>query len=584
MNVIYLKEKLLDKPLNDKQKQYEVLRALATEEKSIETIAIEFGYKVQSVRNIYSSFMADEISFFNVEKRGPKKTRLSAKVIKTIIEKRKQQYSIYDIKKHLTEGTGDSLSTVTISQILLNAGFPKLHRRTNKVLHLSKSNTLISERSHTLNFNDLKPFKVDCPAVGIFLFLPYILDLNLLDIVSRCNLPKSNDLSSLNAALSMLCLKLMGTERLSHIKSYDHEPGLGIFAGLNVLPKPSFIGSYSCRTRQKDIMRLQQDFVKATKKKYPSLYNSEYINLDFHSIPHFGEFSEMEKVWCGARGKTLKGANTLLAHDSENNVVTYTKADVLRKNEASEINKFVDYWEDINGHKINETLVFDCRLTSYSVLDDLNNRENQIKFITLRKRNKNLILDTEEISEKEWKKVRLPIPKRKFQKFLIYENTVRFKNCTSTFRQIIIKDHGRSKPTFVITNDLEQPVIKILEVYAQRWRIENKISELVSFFNLNALSSPLMVRIHFDLFWTLVADTLYRILAQDLLRFEKNTAGTLFKKFINFPGTVQYDGEKFSVKIRKRAHTPILLGIEKLTKPIKVPWLDNKLLTIEWVA
>jgi len=31
-------------------------------------------------------------------------------------------------------------------------------------------------------------------------------------------------------------------------------------------------------------------------------------NLDFHSIPHFGNKSEMEKVWCGSRGKAMKRA------------------------------------------------------------------------------------------------------------------------------------------------------------------------------------------------------------------------------------------------------------------------------------
>ncbi|MGB9498215.1 MAG: hypothetical protein ACKVE4_00375 [Dissulfuribacterales bacterium] len=40
----------------------------------------------------------------------------------------------------------------------------------------------------------------------------------------------------------------------------------------------------------------------------------------------------------------------------------------------------------------------------------------------------------------------------------------------------------------------------ILEVYARRWRVENKLAELVAFFNLNALSSPIMICIHFDIF------------------------------------------------------------------------------------
>ncbi len=64
----------------------------------------------------------------------------------------------------------------------------------------------------------------------------------------------------------------------------------------------------------------------------------------------------------------------------------------------------------------------------------------------------------------------------------------------------------------------------ILGVYAKRWRIENKLAELVAFFNLNALSSPIMIRIHFDILWTLIADTLYHRFAHDLRRFDRSNA------------------------------------------------------------
>ena len=48
------------------------------------------------------------------------------------------------------------------------------------------------------------------------------------------------------------------------------------------------------------------------------------------------------------------------------------------------------------------------------------------------------------------------------------------------------------------------------------------------------------------------------------------------------PGSIHYDGERFEIQIRKRAHTPILLGVEKLSKPIPLPWLDNRPLEIVW--
>ncbi|VAX36711.1 hypothetical protein MNBD_UNCLBAC01-1866 [hydrothermal vent metagenome] len=93
-----------------------------------------------------------------------------------------------------------------------------------------------------------------------------------------------------------------------------------------------------------------------------------------------------------------------------------------------------------------------------------------------------------------------------------------------------------------------------------------------------------MIRIHFDILWTMVADTFYHVFAQDLRRFENNFSPTIFKKFIDMPGRVIYDGEKFLIKIRKRSHTPILMGVEKLQTPFRVPWLDNKTMEIVWSA
>lgn len=42
------------------------------------------------------------------------------------------------------------------------------------------------------------------------------------------------------AVLGLLALKLLHKERLSHIDDYNLDQGLGLFAGLNVLPKKTF--------------------------------------------------------------------------------------------------------------------------------------------------------------------------------------------------------------------------------------------------------------------------------------------------------------------------------------------------------
>ena len=339
--------------------------------------------------------------------------------------------------------------------------------------------------------------------------------------------------------------------------------------------------SYLCQTEASTLMHFQQLIIENIRKLHPDLYQGDTINLDFHSIPHFGDESEMEKVWCGARGKALKGANTFFAQDGQSDSILYTNADIKRAESSHEIKNFVDYWLKIKGI-VDETLVFDSKLTKYDVLYELD--EAKVKFITLRIRSKKLIEEALHIPDQDWEKVYLPIPKRKYKHVKVYQSRVALINGKKTFRQFIGKDHGRAEPTFIISNNEQMASKDILSVYAKRWYIENKLADLVKFFNLNALSSPIMIRIHFDLLWTVIADTLYHLFAKDLRRFEKSLAPTLFRHFIDMPGQIQYDGSTFTVKIRKRAATPILLSIEKLNKNIHVPWLENHPLKIVWTS
>lgn len=577
MNNIDL-ELFFKNPDSKKQKQYEAVRAFAVDKLSAREVAEKFNYKLSSVYTFIKMTKSGEMTFFPKPKNGPKHRHFSFEIQKQIFRYRNQNLSHMDIGELLNKN-GINISAQTVSRILANAGFPKLQRRTNKELGLTVRNKIIPEKSENLNFEKLEKFSFDTPAIGIFFFVPYIIETGIVDILQKSPLPSSSVIGAVQACLSMLALKLIGNERLSNMESYDKEPGLGVFAGLNVLPKNTYMSTYSCLCSSEMILDFQKQIVKNLKEKYPNAYKGNYINLDFHSIPHYGEFSEMEKVWVGAKHKTMKGADTVIAQDAKSNMILYTRADILRKEESGEILKFVEYWKEVNGN-VSQTLVFDCKFTKYEVLDALDN--DDVRFITLRKRTQKLIDEILSIEDENWTKVKLDIPKRKYKKVLVYEQNVKLSNCKNEFRQIAIKDHGREKPTFIISNDKDISMKSILEVYAKRWRVENKLAELVAFFNLNALSSPLMIRIHFDMLWTMVADTLYHIFAQDLRRFENNLSPTIFKKFINIPGKVIYDGNKFLIKIRKRAHTPILTGVEKLQNPIAVPWLDNKKLEIIW--
>ena len=75
---------------------------------------------------------------------------------------------------------------------------------------------------------------------GIYLFLPLLAQLQFDDLVTGANYPGTKMIPAANALLSLLTLKLLDKERLSHIDDFNCDEALGMFAGLNILPKKSF--------------------------------------------------------------------------------------------------------------------------------------------------------------------------------------------------------------------------------------------------------------------------------------------------------------------------------------------------------
>jgi hypothetical protein len=134
-----------------------------------------------------------------------------------------------------------------------------------------------------------------------------------------------------------------------------------------------------------------------------------------------------------------------------------------------------------------------------------------------------------------------------------------------------MKNHAREAPTFLISNDTELPVELLVGHYARRWRVENTIAEAVSFFNLNALSSPILVKVHFDVLMTLVADTLYTLLARKLRGFEDCDAPKLFRHFIKGKGTIEVRNATVTVAFPRRAHNPILPSVPWENLPSALP-------------
>ncbi len=430
---------------------------------------------------------------------------------------------------------------------------------------------MIPHEASILNPDSLEGRKVECSIGGIFLFAPLIESLGLPGIVEKASLPGSKQIPPLQYFLSFLALKLIGKERLSQVNDLSFDQGVGLFAGLNVLPKCTAISDYSYRLDPFTLDRFLNAFVSELNSR--RAYPSDTINLDFHSIPHYGDEAVLESQWITARSRSLKGALTLFAQDCESGLFQYAQADILRSEASEQVLNFAIFWKKIHGD-LNSTLVFDSRLTNYKHLNALN--DMKVHFITLRKKGKKLLAEMEQIPNSQWKKIHLEIPKRKYSSPSIYESIVEPNGYDGQLRQITMKGTGREHPSFLITNDFESDTKSIILRYARRWRIENGIAEAVKFFSLNALSSPILIKVHFDVLMTMVAHALYHFLSEKLRGFEQIRAATIFRQFIDMKAEILVQGNNVIVTFPRRAHNPILKAaqIDKLAPPI--PWLGNR--------
>jgi hypothetical protein len=375
--------------------------------------------------------------------------------------------------------------------------------------------------------------------------------------------------------LSFLALKLIGTERYAHMGDHGFDAGLGLFAGLNVLPKCTAMSTYSYGLDAVHLLRLQKAFVKQANKL--QLYDSSIINLDFHTVPHFGDESVLEKHWAGARNKKMKGALTLFAQDAASKLILYTDADINRNEADDQVLNFLSFWKGIR-RGIKPTFVFDSKFTTYAHLSALNTQG--IKFITLRRRGKKLIDNVNKL--KSWKRIHITHAKRKYPNPQVHESFITLRDYDGELRQTIVRGNGHEKPAFLITNDFDASLEVLVSNYSRRWRVENVISEAVKFFNLNALSSPILVKVHFDVIMTMMADTLYNMLAQKLRGFQDCDAPKIFRHFVKGKANIIVKNGELTVIYPRRAHNPILRAVPWNKLPKSISWLDSVNLNLKF--
>ncbi len=561
-------------PQNTTHRQYEALRAYFVENLSSTEVAHRFGYSPGSFRVLAHQFRQHpDRPFFLPPQKGPRPSPKTDRLRDKIVSLRKQNLSIYDISRVLEE-SGQKVSAVAISLILKEEGFARLPRRRDEE-RLPASRPELAEVSD-VNRLDLSVRHFRTQFGGLYLFVPYLAQIPLKRLLEEAGFPGTKMIPAEQAILSLLGLKLFGSARHSHVMSYVLDEGLALFAGLNVIPKRSFLTEYSCRIDPASYPRLMRLWFDAIGKL--GLSRGGSFDLDFHTIPFHGEDALMEKHYVSKRSRRQKGILAFLAQDAEKRVFCYANGQLRKEEQDEEILRFVEFWRQRTG-KLPEELIFDSKLTTYSHLNRLNRMG--IGFITLRRRSAKRLREIYQEPVSAWRRIELQGVSRIYKTPRILDRRIQLRDYQGELRQIIIQDLGHEEPTLLITNQLHKTPAKLIERYAQRMIIENRIADGIDFFHMDALSSAVAMKVNCDLQLTLMASSLYRLLGMEIGRgYQTAISRHLFRDFIEATAQIHILEKEIVVQFQKRAHNPLLLAAGFDKKNVPIPWLGQKRLQL----
>jgi hypothetical protein len=563
-------------PTSALQRRYEALRAFFIERLPSAEVARRFAYTPGSFRVLCHQFRHDpafRARFFATAPQGQPASPVRDRVRRLAVALRKRNLSVYDIQRELAQA-GHTVSINTLILLLREEGFARLPRRRDD----ERPQAIRPEPAAAADVRmlSLSPRSLRTRAGGLFLFVPLMRDIRLADVVRQAGLPGSVMIPAEQAVRSLLALKLLGKERKSHVMDLVCDPGIALFAGLNVVPKRSYLAAYSSRVDHRACLRLLDAWLAEAYRA--GLPRGSSFDLDFHTIPANAQAEPLEKHYVSSRSRSQKGVLTFLARDADERVLCYAHAGIPKDDQADEVLRFADFWQQRTGQPPAE-LVFDSQLTTYANLNRLNQRG--IRFLTLRRRTRRMLGEIWSRPASAWRRITLPSLTRTFRHPRVLDERITLNGYEGVLRQITVIDLGHEEPTILLTNDLQHGCPTLVTRYAQRMLIENGISEAIQFFHLDALSSMVGLKIDFDLQLTLMASGLYRLLAEKIGgEYRQAQAKTVFRNLLDVSAQVRVERAAVVVTFDKRAHNPYLVASGLADQPTPMPWFGGKLLHI----
>src|SRR6266568_4038765 len=556
-------------PAQVNHRRYEALRAWYVDGLTYQQAADRFGYTRWAMINLVREWRAGKLELFAPTRKpgpppgvAPAKDRARGRVIQL----RRQGLSTYEISARLA-AEHTPLNRTSVAELLAEEGFGRLLRGPQPDHSSSPATAGRDTRLPRAQVIDLGawPRQLDTTRAGLLLVLPDLVALDLPGLVRRAGYPSTRVIPATCWLLSLLALKLTRTRRVSHVDDLLADPAAGLLAGLGVLPKKSALTSYS--------YRLSHDHQRA------GLATSEQatFDLDFHAVLHWGDDPVLEKHYVPKRSQRARSVLTFFAQDSGTHNLVYAGADLAKATQAREVIAFCDHWKAVSGADPH-LLVMDQKVTTQQVLGELDARG--VKFLTLRMRSPSLLRYINGLTPADYTTITLDRPGKHSRPSVHEQAAVQLTSYPGTLRQLIVTGLGHDTPTVIISNHHDITTKAIIQRYARRMTIEQRLAEIIRAFCADALSSTVNLNVDLDVMLAVLAQALTAARRARLPGYHAATPDTLQRRFLETPGTIINHGDTITVRLERRAYAPVLRKAN-LPAHTTVPWWGNRTLRYE---
>ena len=556
-------------PQDTTQRRYETLRAYFLDGLTAAQAGTRFGYAESSVQAMVRDFRAGDRGFFIDRRPGPRVAPAKQAARDQVLRLRQAGHSITEITQALAT-TATPLNRTGIWELLRDEGFERLPTRPAGQRGSPRRDHPPRTRRITW---PAQPLRISCDYAGVLLLVPGLVALDLPAAVSAARLPGTREVPALCSVLSLLALKAIGRRRVSHVDDVATDPALATFAGLESLPKATALGTYSYRLARRHHQRLLAALGPAMLRTGQA--GGTEFDLDFHAIMHYGDDVALETHYVPRRSQRTESVLTFFAQDGQHHNLVYANATCTKAGQAGEALAFARHWQRATG-RLPELLVFDSKVTTGAGLLELDRAG--IGFLTLRARNAKLTKALAALPADAWTTITLD-RRGPYRHPQIHETLVTVRGCPTPLRQLAVRGLGHEAPTLILTNNRHAKPAWLVDRYAKRMTIEQRLAEQIRAFHLDALSSTVALNVDLDTTLTVWAAAAYDALRQRLPGYHTATPDTIWRRFVSTRGHLTLGPTQVVAHLARRTYSPVLRSAD--LPQVEVPWWGGRRLRYE---